>query len=125
MLYSGRQHLRTIQVCSCEEEAVTLLRYNLWPSSPKHPRLAFHTDLLRSLNGLLLECQVSVKGFCESLKSRQPKLYKILVTKEVCFDMVYENMHSFLKFIYRQLSCSVQYIFDILNGQFFCSSESV
>ena len=81
--FIGRQHLRNIEFCTCEEEAETLLKYNLWPSSPKHPRLAFHVDLLRWLNGLLLECQVSVKGFCEALKARQPKLYKELVTQEV------------------------------------------
>lgn len=82
-IIAGRQHLRTVEFCSCEEEAVTLLQFDLWPSSPKHPRLAFHIELLRWLNGLLLECHVSVKGFCEALKARQPKLYKMLVTKEV------------------------------------------
>ncbi|CAG2236403.1 unnamed protein product [Mytilus edulis] len=82
----GRQHMRTLEFCACEDEAVTLLQYDLWPSSPKHPRLAFHIDLLRWLNGLLLECQVSAKGFCEALKARQPKLYKFLVTKEDCSD---------------------------------------
>ena len=83
LFFTGRQHMRTVQFCACEEEAVTLLQYDLWPSSPKHPRLAFHIELLRWLNGLLLECQISAKGFCEALKARQPKLYKVLVTKEV------------------------------------------
>ncbi|CAC5374597.1 unnamed protein product [Mytilus coruscus] len=46
IVHEGRQHLRTVQFFTCEEEAETLLRFNLWPSSPKHPRLAFHIDLL-------------------------------------------------------------------------------
>ncbi|CAG2250603.1 unnamed protein product [Mytilus edulis] len=46
----GRQHLRHVQFCSCEQEPITLLRFNLWPASPKHPRLAFHRqDLYKIL----------------------------------------------------------------------------
>ncbi|XP_076099472.1 uncharacterized protein LOC143068950 isoform X2 [Mytilus galloprovincialis] len=100
----GRQHLRTIQFCSCEEEAITLLSYNLWPASPKTPHLAFHNDLLRWLNGLLLECHVSVKGFCEALKARQPKLYKMLVTKEgkeIYKSLMAETIHQFRQFVYQ------------------------
>ncbi|XP_052086482.1 uncharacterized protein LOC127723773 [Mytilus californianus] len=99
----GRQHMRTIEFCACEEEAVTLLQYDLWPSSPKHPRLAFHIDLLRWLNGLLLECQVSAKGFCEALKARQPKLCKFLVTKEgkeIYKLLINETIHQFRQFLY-------------------------
>lgn len=100
----GRQHMRTIRFCACEEEAVTLFQYDLWPSSPKHPRLAFHIELLRWLNGLLLECQISAKGFCESLKARQPKLYRYLVTKEgreIYKLLMDETIQQFRQFLYR------------------------
>ena len=86
--------MRTIRFCACEEEAVTLLQFDLWPSSPKHPCLAFHIELLRWLNGLLLECQISARGFCEALKARQPKLYKCLVTKEVSYIFKNRNKTS-------------------------------
>ncbi|XP_071180734.1 uncharacterized protein [Mytilus edulis] len=105
----GRQHLRTVQFCTCEEEAETLLRFNLWASSPKHPRLAFHIDLLRWLNGLLLECKVSAQGFCEALKARQPKLYKELVTqegKQIYKTLINETIHQFRQYIYQMDYCT-------------------
>ncbi|CAG2209726.1 unnamed protein product [Mytilus edulis] len=114
----GRQHLRTIQFCSCEDEAVTLLSYNLWPASPKTPHLAFHMDLLRWLNGLLLECHVSVKGFCEALKARQPKLYKMLVTKEgkeIYKSLMAETIHHFRQYVY-QMDYMTDYYPDLDDG---------
>ena len=44
-----------IWFCSCEPEAVTLVRYNMWPATPVSPKLAFHQDLLLWLEALLLE----------------------------------------------------------------------
>ncbi|CAG2250597.1 unnamed protein product [Mytilus edulis] len=78
----GRQHLRHVQFCSCEQEPITLLRFNLWPASPKHPRLAFHVELLMLLNGLLLESHVSVKSFCAVLTARHSKHNAFYATKE-------------------------------------------
>ncbi|XP_071150238.1 uncharacterized protein [Mytilus edulis] len=77
-----RQHLRHVQFCSCEQEPITLLRFNLWPASPKHPRLAFHVQLLMLLNGLLLESHVLVKSFCAVLTARHSKHNAFYATKE-------------------------------------------
>ncbi|XP_014669631.1 PREDICTED: uncharacterized protein LOC106810710 [Priapulus caudatus] len=63
----GRQHSVQLTVCSCNSAAVTMLRYGLWPSTPTNPQVAFTIELMELLRLLVLECQVSVKGFCEVL----------------------------------------------------------
>lgn len=80
--------MRQICFCTCEPESATLLRYHLWPSSPKRPQLAFDIELLRWIHGLQMECQVSVKGFCEALHARLPKNLKGTVTNQVHFDLI-------------------------------------
>lgn len=62
---------------------VTLLRYGLWQSTPKYPRLAIRVELLRWLVGLMMESQISVKGFCESLKAMLPKHQEVLVPPQI------------------------------------------
>ncbi|KAL3859476.1 hypothetical protein ACJMK2_009696 [Sinanodonta woodiana] len=79
----GRQHKRVMQFCSCELPAETMLRSYLWPSSPKKPVLAFHIGLLEWLTALMLECQVSAKGFCETLKAKHSKHQQGLIESEV------------------------------------------
>ncbi|KAL3842562.1 hypothetical protein ACJMK2_020558 [Sinanodonta woodiana] len=78
----GRQHKRVMQFCSCELPAETMLRSYLWPSSPKKPVLAFHIGLLEWLTALMLECQVSAKGFCEALKAKHSKHQQGLIDSE-------------------------------------------
>ncbi|VDI48313.1 Hypothetical predicted protein [Mytilus galloprovincialis] len=56
-----RQHKRSIQFLKCEPEAVTLVKYRLWPSTTKFPKLAFHMELLKWLYGLLMECHILPK----------------------------------------------------------------
>ena len=46
---------------------VTMVRANLWPSSPKRPHLAFTFELLDWIEALFLECQVALKDFCQAL----------------------------------------------------------
>lgn len=84
----GRQHLRQICFCRREAEASTLLRYSFWPSSPNRPQLAFHIDLLKWLHGLQMECQVSVKSFCDALHTRLPKHQKGLESREVFLNFI-------------------------------------
>ena len=63
----GRQHQKRILFCNCEEEAVTLVRLNLWPGSAVRPLVAFHIKLMELAEALLLECHVSLRKFCDAL----------------------------------------------------------
>ncbi|XP_061192139.1 uncharacterized protein LOC133200337 [Saccostrea echinata] len=104
----GRQHLRTIEFCTCEEEPVTLIDFDLWPSSPMYPKIAFHFDLLRWLNGLMLESHVSAKSFCEALTARLPKQQKKYTSKEekeIYKVLMEETIHQFRHFCYKMDFC--------------------
>ncbi|XP_046546001.1 uncharacterized protein LOC124256103 [Haliotis rubra] len=99
----GRQHIRRFQFCKCELEPITLIKFNLWPASPKHPKLAFHTDLLRWIHGLSVECHVSVKGFCEALSARLPKQHQGFVSlevKSIYKVLMKETLEEFRYFLY-------------------------
>lgn len=63
----GRQHQKQILFCNCEEEAVTLVRLNLWPGSAVRPLVAFHIKLMELAETLLLECHVSLRKFCDAV----------------------------------------------------------
>eukprot|EP00112_Aurelia_sp_Birch-Aquarium-sp1_P026058 Seg90.10 transcript_id=Seg90.10/GoldUCD/mRNA.D3Y31 product="hypothetical protein" protein_id=Seg90.10/GoldUCD/D3Y31 len=63
----GRYVARTIRFCACETEAVTLLRYKLWPSSPLRSNCAISTELLDFFIALQCEAHVSLNGFLNSL----------------------------------------------------------
>lgn len=58
--------------CGCEPLAVTMARAELWPATPTNPRYAFVFPLLDWAEALLLESQVSLKDFCNTLKYRCP-----------------------------------------------------
>lgn len=99
----GRQHLREIEFCSCEPDAVTLLRMDLWAASPKQPRMAFHIDLLKWLNGLLLHSHVSVKSFIDSLNARISKRQRLYVYgqgQDVYQILMKECIEEFRHFTY-------------------------
>lgn len=66
-IFSGRYVARTIRFCACETEAVTLLRYKLWPSSPLRSNCAISTELLDFFIALQCEAHVSLNGFLNSL----------------------------------------------------------
>ncbi|XP_063399129.1 uncharacterized protein LOC134683743, partial [Mytilus trossulus] len=100
----GRQHIRSLQFCKCEGEAITLIRYRLWPSSTKFPRIAFHFDLLKWFNGLLIECHLSVKGFCEALKAKSSKhhsSYFDYPIKDIYKVLISETVTEFRHFLHR------------------------
>ncbi|KAI8515552.1 hypothetical protein Bbelb_063650, partial [Branchiostoma belcheri] len=67
---SGRVCYWRIFVCDHEADACTLLRFGLWAATADRPETAFSTDLLEWLTALTLECQVSVKGFCNAVRWR-------------------------------------------------------
>ena len=54
--------------CDCEATSITLVRAGLWPASPKNPQVAYTFELLNVMEALMLECQVSLKDFCEAVK---------------------------------------------------------
>ncbi|KAK9960457.1 hypothetical protein ABG768_008312 [Culter alburnus] len=60
---TGRLCTVTVNMCAC-----TLLRYGLWPASADKPQTAFSIPLLELFVCLSLECQVSVEGFCNTLR---------------------------------------------------------
>ncbi|GAA6086757.1 uncharacterized protein LOC120488660 isoform X2 [Tachysurus ichikawai] len=64
---TGRLCTVTVNMCAFEPETCTLLRYGLWPATADKPQTAFSIPLLELFVCLSLECQVSVKGFCNTL----------------------------------------------------------
>ena len=71
--HTGFQHLVNIWFCSCEPEAVTLVRFEMWPATPSNPSLAFHQDLLLWMEALLLEGCIGVDAFCRALRYKLGK----------------------------------------------------
>ena len=65
--FLGEEHKVCFVTFSCEPLVVTMVRANLWPSSPKPPHLAFIFELLDWIEALFLECQVALKDFCQAL----------------------------------------------------------
>jgi len=70
LLYSGSQHSIQFTSCACEPLALTLARATLWPATPHHPRLVFTFGLLDLAEALMLEAQVSLHDFCQTLAFR-------------------------------------------------------
>ena len=70
---SGVQHIVSTWFCSCEPEAVTLVRYEMWPATPTNPLLAFHQDLLLWMEALLLEGCIGGDAFCRALEYKVGK----------------------------------------------------
>jgi len=68
----GMEHSVQFMCCDCEPLAVTLVRAQLWPATPHHPKFAFTFKLLDWAESLLLECQVALKDFCHALYFRCP-----------------------------------------------------
>lgn len=68
----GVVHNVLFKYCKCECLAVALIRTKLWPTSVKSPRFAFTFALLDWAEALMVECQVALKDFCDSLKFRCP-----------------------------------------------------
>ncbi len=74
MCHVGFQHLVCASFCTCEPEAVTLVRQNMWPSTPKSPTLAFHQDLFLWMEALLLEGCIGIDAFCRAVDYKRGKV---------------------------------------------------
>ena len=81
----GITHGILFATCECEKIAVTLARSRLWPSTPKNPRFAFSFELLDWYESLAVECQVSLKDFCEALHYKCPHLV-VKVSNIIFYD---------------------------------------
>ncbi len=66
----GRTHECSMALCGCEPEAVTMLRHGFWPLSPKQPQVGIDVELLKTLQCLTLEGQVSLKIFSNAMALR-------------------------------------------------------
>eukprot|EP00794_Sanderia_malayensis_P000768 gene768-60_t len=74
--YHGRQHLANIELCSCQSDVTFFVQHRLWPASPNKPELGFMFTFLDMIENLLLENQISLKGFCDGIKETLPRLIK-------------------------------------------------
>ena len=68
----GIEHQVSFIHCDCESLALSLIRAQLWPATPQHPRLAFTFSSLDWAEALLLECHVALKHFCSALYFYSP-----------------------------------------------------
>ena len=75
---TGFQHEVLAAFCKCEPEAVTLVRYNMWPATPKNPTLAIHQQLLEWLEALLLEGCIGVGRAIDVKRGNR-------ISRQVCF----------------------------------------
>ncbi len=78
--------------CECEALAITLARANLWPATPKSPQLAFTFELLNLIEGLMLECQVSLKDFWEALKFVCPL---VIVNRKKVYPAIIDSFEEY------------------------------
>ena len=93
----GTQHVCKVMLCRCEDPAVTLLRYNLWPATPTSQKVAFDVRFMEMLSVLQLECHLPAKTFCEALgylRSSYVNLASNFVSKEYCM-CTYFNVTKF------------------------------
>ncbi|CAM4645933.1 unnamed protein product [Leuciscus chuanchicus] len=96
---TGRLCSGTVNMCACEPETCTLLRCGLWPATADKPQTAFSIPLLELFVCLSLECQVSVEGFCNTLRWKNN-----LTLAEASQALVGESISHFRHHHFRQRS---------------------
>ncbi|XP_065893500.1 uncharacterized protein [Dysidea avara] len=52
--------------CSCECDAVKLIKFDYWPGTPVTPFVAFSFEFMNLLDSLLVECHVPVQDFTQA-----------------------------------------------------------
>ena len=72
LYYAGMEHELQFVYCSCEALPITMARAKLWPATPSNPRFCLSFELLDWVEALMLESQVSLKGFCKTVDFRCP-----------------------------------------------------
>lgn len=95
----GTEHKLLFMSCGCEPLAVTMARAELWPATPSNPRYAFSFSLLDWMEALLLEAQVSVKDFWNTLKFRCP--FHLLGVHHAC-QLIIHVHGDICNFLYRE-----------------------
>ncbi|XP_059157024.1 uncharacterized protein LOC131941662 [Physella acuta] len=97
----GREHIRKIMFCSCEEQPVTLLKLGLWAGSPMIPKVAYHVELFVQMRSLLLEGHVPIKTFCSSLEfNSPPEARRISQFKNIYSSCFLEAFEEFKHYMY-------------------------
>ena len=66
ILNVGAPRIIEFPFCSCECDAVKLVRFSYWPGSPVNPNVAFSFEFMDLLEALLLECQVAIQDFTQA-----------------------------------------------------------
>jgi hypothetical protein len=93
-------------LCECEAAAVTLIQHGLWPATPtESPPTAYSLDFMKWIKYLMLECQVSLHGFCQAVRWKN-NLSKI----EVSINDKFTNLNRY--------TCILQ---SSINQKNFCS----
>ncbi|XP_072030630.1 uncharacterized protein [Amphiura filiformis] len=64
----GHIHSISIKVCSCEKQAATFLRHQVWPSTVECPSLGFHVELLKWIENIMLESRASLLSICHAIR---------------------------------------------------------
>ena len=62
--------------CSCECDAIKLIRCGYWPGTPVTPFVAFSFEFMNLLDSLLVECHVPVQDFTQA--------WSYLISKKLC-----------------------------------------
>ena len=115
-LHIGHQHNKAILFCGCEDDAVTLLKLQLWPGSITRPLVAFHFKLVMLAESLLLECHVSLKKFCDMLGLNT----STMLPKWVCISLEGLVLKPFLFFsFFSQFLASLWYPHSIFQQKTF------
>ena len=105
----GMEHKMHFTYCLCETLVKTMCRAKLWPATPTNPRYAFSFALLDSVEALLLECQVSVKDFCNALTFRAP-FHTEMVHNRLAVKLFVISCHFI--FIYRREVFTLLYMIN-------------
>ena len=85
----GYQHKKSVMFCDCEEDAITLVRLQLWPGSVTRPLVAFHVKLVALAETLLLECHCSLKKICDVLNISKSNMLPMWVCSMYLSYMLY------------------------------------
>ena len=75
----GIEHKVHLTYCDCESLIRTMCQARVWPATPNYPHYAFSFALMEWAKVLLLECQVSLKDFCNALSFRAPFYKKVSI----------------------------------------------
>lgn len=85
-----------MDIPSCEGIVETLMRHNLFPSTPRNPHVAFTFDLLDLYTQLLLQAHVPYLSFCrvlDALHSSQ-NIDKVSSICSIIFILIFNILNN-------------------------------